>query len=140
MRIESISIENFKVFKKTTIKDLPKMAVFLGPNGSGKSTFFEIFGFLSDCLQNNVNIAINRRGGFHELISRDTDLSEKIKFEIKFRNPLPNEERPPLVTYIIEIGYENGKAGGSSAPRSAGRGDTASTGCGPRFAKYPRRE
>ena len=110
MRIESISIENFKVFKKTTIKDLPKMAVFLGPNGSGKSTFFEIFGFLSDCLQNNVNIAINRRGGFHELISRDTDLSEKIKFEIKFRNPLPNEERPPLVTYIIEIGYENGKA------------------------------
>lgn len=110
MRIESITIENFKVFKKTTIKDLPKMAVFLGPNGSGKSTFFDVFGFLSDCLQNNVNIAINRRGGFHELISRDTELSEKIKFEIKFRNPLVDEDRPPLVTYSIEIGFSQGKS------------------------------
>lgn len=110
MRIESITIENYKVFKKTTIKNIPKMAVFLGPNGSGKSTFFDVFGFLSDCLQNNINIAINRRGGFHELISRDTDLSEKIKFEIKFRNPIPNEERPPLVTYYIEIGFSRGKS------------------------------
>ncbi len=110
MKIESITVENFKVFKRTTIKDLPQMAVFLGPNGSGKSTFFDVFGFLSDCLQTNVNIAINRRGGFHELISRDTALTEKIKFEIKFRNPLINEERPPLVTYLLEIGFESGKA------------------------------
>lgn len=110
MKIESITVENFKVFKKATIKDLSQMAVFLGPNGSGKSTFFDVFGFLSDCLQTNVNIAINRRGGFHELISRDTALTEKIKFEIKFRNPLINEERPPLVTYLLEIGFESGKA------------------------------
>lgn len=86
------------------------MSVFLGPNGSGKSTFFDVFGFLSDCLQNNVNIAINRRGGFHELISRDTDHSKNIKFEVKFRNPIPNEDRPPLVTYYIEIGFNQGRA------------------------------
>ncbi len=110
MKIESITIENFKVFKKTIVKEMPRMAVFLGPNGSGKSTFFDVFGFLSDCLQNNVNIAINRRGGFHELISRDSSLTEKIKFEIKFRNPLTNEDRPPLVTYLLEIGFESGKA------------------------------
>lgn len=110
MRIESLTIENFKVFKRATIKDIPKMAVFLGPNGSGKSTFFDLFGFLSDILQTNVNIAINRRGGFQEVISRDNALTEKIKFEIKFRNPQPDEEHSPLVTYILEIGYENGKA------------------------------
>ncbi|HRI01516.1 MAG TPA: AAA family ATPase [Saprospiraceae bacterium] len=75
MKIESITIENFKVFKKTTIKGIPKMAVFLGPNGSGKSSFFDVFGFLSDCLQNNVTIAVNRRGGFLELLSRDTALT-----------------------------------------------------------------
>ena len=86
------------------------MAVFLGPNGSGKSTFFDVFGFLSDCLQNNVNIAVNRRGGFHELISRDVAISENIKFEIKFRNQHPNEDRPPLVTYYLEIGFRQGKA------------------------------
>lgn len=110
MRIESISIGNFKVFKNTTIRNLPRMAVFLGPNGSGKTTFFDVFGFLSECLQNNVNIAINRRGGFHELISRDVELTDKIKFEIKFRNPIPNEDRPPLVTYYIEIGFNQGKS------------------------------
>ncbi|NJN28552.1 MAG: AAA family ATPase [Cyclobacteriaceae bacterium] len=110
MKIESISIENFKVFKKTTIKDIPKMAVFLGPNGSGKTTFFDVFGFLSDCLHNNVNIAINRRGGFHEIISRDCSISEMITFEIKFRNPVIDEDRPPLVTYSIQIGFTNGKS------------------------------
>lgn len=110
MKIESVSIENYKVFKKTTIKDMPKLAVFLGPNGSGKTTFFDVFGFLSECLHNNVNIAINRRGGFHEIISRDCGLSEMIKFEIKFRNPVLDEERPPLVTYLIEIGFNNGKS------------------------------
>ncbi len=86
------------------------MAVFLGPNGSGKSTFFDVFGFLSDILQTNVNIAINRRGGFQEVISRNTPTTEKIKFEIKFRNPQPDEEHTPLVTYSLELGYESGKA------------------------------
>ena len=48
MKIESIIIENFRVFKKAIVKNLPKMAVFLGANGSGKSTFFDIFSFLGD--------------------------------------------------------------------------------------------
>jgi predicted ATPase len=110
MKIEQISLENFRVFKHTTLKNIPKMAVFLGSNGSGKSTLFDVFGFLSDALQTNVNIALNRKGGFSEVISRDTPLTEMIKIEIKFRNPQPEEERPPLVTYLLEIGFENGKA------------------------------
>ena len=85
MRIESITIENFKVFKETTVKDLSKMAVLLGTNGSGKSSFFDVFGFLSDALQNNVTIALNRRGGFPEVISRGANINkDHIKFEIKF--------------------------------------------------------
>lgn len=111
MRIESISIENFKVFKKTTIKNLPKMAVLLGTNGSGKSTFFDVFGFLSDSLQNNVTIALNKRGGFQEVITRGCDFSKDlIKFEIKFRNEVNENEKAPRVTYMLEIGFEKGKA------------------------------
>ncbi len=111
MRIESISIENFKVFKETFIKDLPRMAVLLGTNGSGKSSFFDVFGFLSDCLQNNVTIALNKRGGFSEVISRGADINkDQIKFEIKFRNEQIGNERPPLITYSISIGSKNGKA------------------------------
>ena len=94
MRIESLTIENYKVFKKTTIKTLPKMAVLLGTNGSGKSTFFDVFGFLSDSLQNNVTIALNRRGGFQEVITRGCDINKDlIKFEIKFRNQVGENEK-----------------------------------------------
>lgn len=111
MRIESISIENFKVFKKTTIKDLPKLSVLLGANGSGKSTFFDVFGFLSDSLQNNVTIALNKRGGFQEVITRGCDFNKEfIKFEIKFRNLQIENEYAPIITYSIEIGFKNGKA------------------------------
>lgn len=111
MRIESISIENFKVFKETTIKDLSKMAVLLGTNGSGKSSFFDVFGFLSDALQNNVTIALNRRGGFPEVISRGANINkDQIKFEIKFRNEQIRNEYSPLITYSISIGFKNGKA------------------------------
>lgn len=110
MRIESISIENFKVFKKATIQNIPKMAVLLGTNGSGKSTFFDVFGFLSDCLQNNVTLALNRRGGFQEVISRGCDINkELIKFEMKFRNEIDTVSKSPLITYSIEIGFEKGK-------------------------------
>ncbi|MDR0733951.1 MAG: AAA family ATPase [Dysgonamonadaceae bacterium] len=110
MRIESISITNYKVFKQTIIKSLPKMVVLLGANGFGKSTFFDVFGFLSDALQNNVTVAINRRGGFHEVISRGCDVrKDRIKFEIKFRNIASDKEISPLITYQIEIGFNNGK-------------------------------
>jgi len=109
MKIESISIENYKVFKKATVKNLPKMLVLLGANGSGKSTFFDIMGFLSDALQNNATIAINRRGGFKELISRGSDAnSDTIKLEIKFRNKQLDNEHSPLITYFIEIGFNFG--------------------------------
>jgi predicted ATPase len=111
MKIESITIENFKVFKKAIVKNLPKMAVFLGTNGSGKSTFFDVFGFLGDALQNNVTIALNRRGGFQEVISRGCDINKDfIKFEIKFRNRVDENETTPVITYYLEIGFEQGKA------------------------------
>lgn len=110
MRIESIDIENFKVFKKAVVKNLPKMTVLLGTNGSGKSTFFDVFGFLSDSLQNNVTIALNKRGGFQEVISRGCDLiKDSIKFEIKFRNEVTAKKKPPIITYVLEIKFVNGK-------------------------------
>ena len=53
VKIESITIQNYKIFEKAVVADLPGMAVFLGKNGSGKTTFFDVFGFLHDCLNGN---------------------------------------------------------------------------------------
>lgn len=109
MKIESIRLQNYKVFKDSSIQNLPKMCVFLGANGSGKSTIFDVFGFLSDALQNNLTIAVNRRGGYSELISRGCiPAQDLIKIEIKFRIP-QEEQHSPLITYSLEFGYETGK-------------------------------
>jgi len=50
MRIETLKVKNYKVFRDIELTNIPQMAVFLGMNGVGKSTFFDIFGFLNDCL------------------------------------------------------------------------------------------
>ncbi|MEI6284981.1 MAG: AAA family ATPase [Bacillota bacterium] len=97
MKIEAIRIKNYKVFRDVTIRDIPKMAVFLGANGSGKSTLFDVFGFLKDALANNVSMAMLKRGGFEEVVSRESD--GPVEFEFKFRS----EKNMPLVTYEIKI-------------------------------------
>lgn len=40
--IEEISIKNYRVLRKVTLKGIQPFSVFLGPNGSGKTTFFEV--------------------------------------------------------------------------------------------------
>ena len=101
MKIESIRIQNYKVFRKVEIKDIPNMAVFLGKNGVGKTTFFDVFGFLHDCLNSNVKAALAKRGGFKEVISRDQ--TGDIAFIIKFR---PSHDEP-LMTYEVSIGLDD---------------------------------
>lgn len=100
MKIESLSIKNFRVFKDAELTDIPSMAVFLGKNGSGKSTLFDVFGFLHDCLSDGVRRALMRRGGFDEVVSRGE--SGPIGFSIKFR---PSEDEP-LITYELELGQK----------------------------------
>ncbi len=104
MKIESISIHNFKIFQDAEAKELPGMAVFLGKNGSGKTTFFDIFGFLHDCLNGNVRSALAKRGGYREVVSRDKE-GEDISFIIKFR---PSSEEP-LMTYELSVGLDEKK-------------------------------
>lgn len=105
MKIESLKIHNYKVFKDVEVRDIPNLAVFLGKNGTGKTTFFDIFGFLHDCLNSNVRTALVKRGGYKEVISREQE--GDIEFAIKFR---PAEEEP-LITYEISIGLDDmGKA------------------------------
>ena len=96
-RIESIGIKNYRVFRDVVFSDLPRMAVLIGANGTGKSTLIDVFAFLKDALNRNVAAAVDRRGGFRELVSRDS--SGPVEITVKFR-----ESGGSLVTYNLQIG------------------------------------
>ena len=99
MQINSIEIRNFRLFRHAELKDMPRLSIVVGANGSGKSTLFDVFSFLKDALSQNVAVAVARRGGFRELISRGE--SGPIGITVKFR-----ESGGSLATYQLEIGEE----------------------------------
>lgn len=106
MKIVSIKIKNYRMFKNIYIRDIPPFCVIIGANGTGKSTLFDIFGFLRDALKNNIRQALQIRGGYREIITRGQE-QEDIEIELQFRMKILDTER--LVTYQIIIGQNNNR-------------------------------
>ncbi len=102
MRIESLEIRNYRLFRSAALKGLGRLAVFVGANGSGKSTLFDLFAFLQDALTQNVAQAVARRGGFRELVSRGEE--GPIGITLKFR-----ESGGRLATYLLKIANDGGR-------------------------------
>jgi predicted ATPase len=102
MQIESLEIENYRLFKEVKLSDLPRMTVVVGANGSGKTTLFDVFTFLKDALTQNVAQAVARRGGFRELVSRGSQ--GPISISVKFR-----ESGGRLATYELRIAADEGR-------------------------------
>lgn len=105
MRIESIRLKNFKAFRDVHLRDIPSFLVVVGANGAGKSTLFDVFGFLRDCLKGNVRQALDSRGRFKEVLSREAS-DDSIMIEIQYRMLIAEVER--LVTYSLEIAERSG--------------------------------
>lgn len=103
MKIEALRVKNFKTFKDIKLTNLPAISVFIGANGTGKTTLFDVFGFLRDSLQDNVKVALQKRGGFKEVVTRGE--AGPIEIEIKFREDVGKTS--PLVTYSLTISLEN---------------------------------
>ncbi len=83
MLIERLEVRNFRVFRKAVLSDLPRMVVVVGANGSGKSTLFDVFSFLKDAVAQDVQAAVDKRGGFGELVSRNQAGPIRIKIECR---------------------------------------------------------
>ena len=96
-RIEYLRVENYRALRSVQLRDLTPMTVLLGPNGSGKSTIFDVFSFLSECFQQGLRGAWDRRGRAKELRSRGSD--GPIVFELKYRE----RKDLPLITYHLAI-------------------------------------
>lgn len=96
MQIESIEIENYRVFRRVRLDSLPRLVTLVGANGTGKSTLFDVFSFLKDALDVSAGKAVARRGGMKELRSRG--VTEPIRIELKFR-----ESSGRLATYELAV-------------------------------------
>ena len=107
MRIHSVRVKNFKSLQDVHMKEIPNFAVLIGANGSGKTTFIDVFGFLKDCLLNNVRSAVQKRAGFAQVVSRGHE-AESIEIELKVELDF-REGGSRRVTYALEIGEEKKK-------------------------------
>ena len=58
MRIETLEIKNYRLFRHAKLADLPRLTIVVGANGSGKSTLFDIFSFLKEALDNEQALFI----------------------------------------------------------------------------------
>ncbi|MDR1306401.1 MAG: AAA family ATPase [Treponema sp.] len=103
MKIETLEIHNYKVLQNVKIDNLGSMAVFLGENGVGKTTLFDVFGFMKSCLTENVRSALQARGGYAEVHSRDAQGDIQIIFKYRI---LPDK---PLCSYELHIGLKGKK-------------------------------
>lgn len=112
-RILGIRIQRYKALGDVTLGQykrgeetdaLPGFGCLIGPNGSGKSSVLDAFGFLADCLAENVEAACDKphRGGFHKL--RTQGEAGPIEFEIDFRE----HKGTHALSYRLAIGERNG--------------------------------
>ena len=81
---------------------LHNMVAIIGPSGNGKSSLADVFGFISDCLNTDVEAACdaNNRGGYMQLISQGSE--EDMYFELYYRET--SNSRP--ITYELTIGLD----------------------------------
>lgn len=96
-RIEYLKVRNFRALKDIELKNMTPLTVLLGPNGSGKSTLFDVFNFLSECFQNGLRYAWDRRGRGRELKTRGSE--GPVVIELKYREA----RNTPLITYHLSI-------------------------------------
>jgi len=101
-RIEALSVKNYRALRDLTLSSVRDLTVLLGHNGSGKSTIFDVFAFLSECFQDGLRRAWERRGRAKELKSRNG--TGPVEIEIKYREGTSQ----PLITYHLEIDEDTG--------------------------------
>ena len=110
-KIEGFRINNYGSLKNIVMgktlsnqhsDPLGNFIAIIGPSGNGKSTLADAFGFISDCLEKDVESACdaNNRGGFDQLVSQAAE--NEIRFELYYRET--SNTRP--ITYELTIGLD----------------------------------
>ena len=86
MKIERIHVENFKSIRNASI-DFGDLNILIGRNAAGKSNLFELFQFLKDIGEQNLENAIQLRGGVEYFRNTRIRDSKNFKLTCSFSQP-----------------------------------------------------
>lgn len=100
MRIDRLKVKNFKSIKEIDVS-FNELNILIGKNASGKSNFLELFQFLKDIGEHDLEDAIHLRGGVEYF--RNTRIKNSTNFEINCEFSIT---RPRGMRHILEIDDE----------------------------------
>ncbi|UCM91783.1 AAA family ATPase [Streptomyces marincola] len=100
--MESLRVKNYRALRDLRLSDITPLTVVIGPNGSGKSTLLDVFAFLSECFDDGLRRAWDRRGRGRELRSRGAEGA--VEFEITYREP-------GLTPITYQLAIDDGRRG-----------------------------
>lgn len=106
MRIERLSVRNYRVLRDVTFRELTPLTVLTGANGSGKSTVFDVFAFLKESFTQGLRPAWDARNRIDSIRSRGS--KGPVSFEIKYRAP-DFDGKDRLVTYSLSVDEEGAR-------------------------------
>lgn len=83
--ITKVHVQGYRSLEDVVV-DLNPITVLVGPNGSGKSSFADVFVFLQDCLLSSPEVALDKRGGFGQVITRTGQCPDRIALRVEIES------------------------------------------------------
>ncbi len=108
MRIRTLNVKNYRTLRDVTLSNIPGLAVLVGANGAGKSTLIDVFDFLKDSLKDDVRVALRKRGGFQQIVSRGFE-DEALEMTLQIEMDIEAAQQKRLVTYYLKIEEHDGR-------------------------------
>jgi DNA replication and repair protein RecF len=106
MRVDSLALQNFRIYKQKVIRFSQNQTIIIGPNGIGKSSIFEALFLLSTGSS-------FRAGRVDEMIKFNQDLAriktKVIQDQSKEAAALVGEVEPIMLEITLTKGYVQGK-------------------------------
>lgn len=103
-----VEARHYKCLKRISV-DLKSFNILIGPNASGKSSLLDIFGFLRDALNDDVDTAVRRRAtSLREMVWQQQMVQQGFEFAVEA--DVPSELRINgygRVRYEVEVGLDD---------------------------------
>lgn len=102
-RVRQVQIRNYKSIGRATV-DLGDLTILVGANGAGKSNFLDALAFVSQCLNESVELAFKNRGGLASVRRRSGGHPTHVGLRL-----IVDLDPQTAVDYSFEIAAEKGE-------------------------------